>query len=87
MYVFNNDEVGTVVEHSIINTAVNVALRYVCRKYIHFANVGEITVAYKLWGNVQQHRITVARKVIMNFFRIREYKMLRHTKNTVYPTG
>jgi hypothetical protein len=32
-----------------------------------YAKVGEITVAYKVWGNVQQHRITVARKVIMNF--------------------
>lgn len=32
-----------------------------------FTKVGEITVAYKLWGNVQQHRITVAGKVIKNF--------------------
>jgi hypothetical protein len=48
MYVFNNDEVGTVVEHLTRNAVVNVALRYVCRKYTHFVKVGEITVAYRL---------------------------------------
>lgn len=35
MYVFNNDEVGTVVEHLVSSTVIKVVIRYDCRKYAY----------------------------------------------------
>jgi hypothetical protein len=35
VYVFNNDEVGTVVEYSVRSTVAKVVIRYDCRKYTY----------------------------------------------------
>jgi len=72
MYVFNNDEVGTVVEHLIINTAVNVALRYVCRKYIHFCKGWRDNSSLQIVGKCSTTQNNSCKESYYEFFRIRE---------------